>query len=187
MKANTGFPIVYTDRIDLRPEQQMTSRTAASRSVLAQHFEEMLTTAERNGFGTVCEIRLFVGGTEYDLENHETEIRRKARTEVEAILTLADIPITNMWELLNGYDRRSQTPWFLVRTAHGLLELGWRKRVFYIDWSDTAVRTLITAEDVTKSLNMVHAWSVEKAIEYLKAWKIEADTKKGVDTKNDFA
>ena len=60
-------------------------------------------------------------------------------------------------------------PWWLVRTSRGLIKIGWRKRVINIDWSDTNLRVIVTPDDVTKSVVMVHAWSEEKAVEYLKA------------------
>ncbi len=74
---------------------------------------------------------------------------------------------TRMYRLVNQYDPEREDPWWLVKTKHGLIEIGWRKRVISIDWSETPIQKIITEDDVTKSETMVHAWSVNKAIEYL--------------------
>jgi hypothetical protein len=65
-------------------------------------------------------------------------------------------------------------PWWLVRTPAGLVQIGWRKRVINIDWSDTDVRTVVTSDDVTKTETYVHAWSEAKALEYLSAFWLTA-------------
>lgn len=94
---------------------------------------------------------------------------------VLALFEMAGIEQTGIWELPNGYwpdhedyakDRRA-SPWWLVRTVHGNIKIGWRKRVIFIDWSDTDIRAVITVDDVTKTDDMVHAWSYVKALEYL--------------------
>jgi hypothetical protein len=72
-------------------------------------------------------------------------------------------------QFLSAAVRAMRNPWWLVKTPAGMIEIGWRKRVISIDWTDTNVRTTITSDDVTKSTTMVHAWSIEKALEYLKA------------------
>ena len=80
-----------------------------------------------------------------------------------------------MWELPNNYwpdsyvDLRRENPWWLVKTPHGLIELGPRKRVFSIHWDETNIRKIVTEDDVTKSETMVHAWNIEDALKYLKA------------------
>lgn len=63
-------------------------------------------------------------------------------------------------------------PWWLIKTPFGLIEIGWRKRVISIDWSDTAARVVVTSDEVTKDRTSVHAWSEEKALEYLKALRV---------------
>lgn len=93
-----------------------------------------------------------------------------------ALFALSDIPVLNTWELPNQYwpdvdeyaEIRKQNPWWLVKTPVGLIQIGWRKRVISINWSDTAIHAIITEDDVTKSQEMVHAYSEEKAIQYLK-------------------
>lgn len=95
------------------------------------------------------------------------------KEEVESLFTLANITILNIWELKNKYwpdaytDMILNNPWWLVKTEFGLIEIGPRKRVINIDWSDTKIRKIITEDDVTKNEIMVHAWSMTKALEYL--------------------
>lgn len=121
------------------------------------------------------------------------------RLEVESFFRLAAIPVVRIWELPNGYQRppsamivsgpdREQlhsmaewgyracaSPWWLVKTSVGCIELGWRKRVMNIDWSDTPIRKVITEDDTTKSETMVHAWTTLKAMEYLTALAREVE------------
>jgi hypothetical protein len=73
--------------------------------------------------------------------------------------------------LKNGYDPEREEPWFLVKTEYGYVEIGWRHRVISINWGDTNLEKVITADDVTKDPHGVHAWSVSKAIEYLASLK----------------
>jgi hypothetical protein len=91
---------------------------------------------------------------------------------MRALFTLAKIEVLRVWRLPNGYykddpEANKKSPWWLVKTSAGLVEIGWRKRVIAIDWSDTSIRELITADDVTKDETMVHAWGSLKAVEYL--------------------
>lgn len=95
--------------------------------------------------------------------------------KVKALFLLADIKVLKLWKLENKYWPKTYTdmimanPWWLVKTPIGLIEIGNRKRVVNIDWSDTNIRKIITEDDVTKDVTMVHAWTDEKIIEYLKA------------------
>ena len=100
------------------------------------------------------------------------------REQVHGLFTLAGVPVLRMWELPNGYwprvpeyqEYRDKQPWWLVKTPAGLVEIGWRKRVIMIDWSDTGVVVSdVTSDDVTKTGAMVHAWSIEDALKYLRA------------------
>lgn len=77
-------------------------------------------------------------------------------------------------EIPNGYYSSSfyeHLPWFIVTTKIGRIEIGWRKRVISIDWSDSiALKNgceLFKDEDVTKGDDYIHAWSIEKAEEYI--------------------
>lgn len=103
--------------------------------------------------------------------------------EVKGLFALAGIPVLNIKPLPDGYGyspddpRYYETPprcaWWFVKTAAGWVEVGWRKRVININWEDTPVRKVITADDVTKSETTVHAWDTSKALEYLTALKLE--------------
>jgi hypothetical protein len=58
-------------------------------------------------------------------------------------------------------------PWWFVKTQYGWIEIGWRKRVVSIDWSDTPLRVIVTDRDVTKAEHLVHAYSYPEVVEYL--------------------
>jgi hypothetical protein len=58
-------------------------------------------------------------------------------------------------------------PWFLLLTPIGCVKIGRRKRVYSISWETTLLREIITEDDVTKELTLVHAWTYEKLVEYL--------------------
>lgn len=96
------------------------------------------------------------------------------KNEVESIFQLAGIEIKKTWEIVNKYWPNTptydavRTPWWLVKTNKGIIEIGWRKRVISIDWSDTDISCMVTEDDVTKDFDVVHAYSAEKAISYLK-------------------
>lgn len=60
-------------------------------------------------------------------------------------------------------------PWFKVKTVQGEFEIGWRKRVIHIGWSNNNVpEDLFKDQDVTKESDLIHAWGYKKAEEYLK-------------------
>ena len=83
--------------------------------------------------------------------------------------------------LKNGYDPADEESWFFVKTRYGFIEIGWRKRVLSINWSETPARVIVTTDDVTKGTDMVHAWSVPKAIEYLTALRVELERPTGAE------
>ena len=92
--------------------------------------------------------------------------------KLRAIFTMAGIKILDLKKLPNGYWGNAYEgahPWWFVKTSRGWIEIGWRKRVISIDWSDTDVRVIVTEDDLTKGNDHVHAYSEEKAIEYLTA------------------
>ena len=95
--------------------------------------------------------------------------------QVKGLFALAGIDVLRMWELPNQYwpdayvEERKNSPWWLVKTPKGLIEIGWRKRVISIRWDDTPVRRVLTDDDVTKDETMVHAWGYGKALAYLTA------------------
>lgn len=89
-----------------------------------------------------------------------------------ALFAIAGIPIigepiklqNKYWQ---GHDTKYYHPWWFVKTARGWIEIGWRKRVISIDWTDTDIRRVVTDDDVTKGAEYVHAYSEAKASEYL--------------------
>jgi hypothetical protein len=102
--------------------------------------------------------------------------------EVEAIFTLAHIAPIKMHQIMNKYSGDPEDPWWLVQTTWGMIEIGWRKRVINIDWSDTPLRIkkgasreyefhmlpLISADsNITHEAEYIHAWSFGAAVDYL--------------------
>ena len=93
--------------------------------------------------------------------------------QAKGLFTLAGIPVIKMWERPNQYwpdayvEERKRSPWWLVKTSRGMVEIGWRKNVISIDWSDTGIEKILTEDDVTKGKTYQHAYSYAKAIEYL--------------------
>lgn len=63
---------------------------------------------------------------------------------------------------------RQQSPWWLVKTEHGLIKIGKRKKVVSIDWADVGISVdAAPNEEVTKDSTYVHAWSDLDVIRYL--------------------
>ena len=64
-----------------------------------------------------------------------------------------------------------KSPWLMVTTKHGLIRVGWRKRVIEIDWSTSDIKStaqeLFPEENVTKNGRLIHAWSYNDADRYL--------------------
>lgn len=107
---------------------------------------------------------------------HGTELPLE---RLKAMFTLASIdiacePLKLQNQYWQGWDTKYYHPWWFVKTAFGWIEIGWRKRVISIDWTHTNIRAIVTADDVTKDMTLVHAYSEEKAIEYLTALNIKA-------------
>lgn len=95
--------------------------------------------------------------------------------QAKALFLLAGFSTTRFHRLENKYwpdayvAERSNSPWWLVMTEFGPVEIGWRKRVISISWEDTPARVIVTEDNVTKEETFVHAWSYVKALEYLTA------------------
>lgn len=91
----------------------------------------------------------------------------------KALLLLAYIPFKQLYRLENQYwpeayvEERRGSPWWLAHTEWGVIRMGWRKRVFSIQWEGTEYRGIITEDSTTKDAVMVHAWGYPKAVEYL--------------------
>lgn len=108
---------------------------------------------------------------------------------LKALLLLSGIGYTKTHEIKNKYwpdaypDMIAKYPWWLVQTPLGMIEIGWRKRVISINWSDTGWKDPhyvpnaepkyrgryegITKDDTTKDATFVHAWSYADAVKYL--------------------
>jgi hypothetical protein len=103
------------------------------------------------------------------------------------IFQVSGIEVLNHWKLENKYWPDSYvedimaSPWWLVKTPFGLIEIGWRKRVISIDWSDTNIDKIVTEDQVTKGDSYVHASSDEQAIKYLKVLADAMLTHRGND------
>ncbi len=107
--------------------------------------------------------------------------------KVTALFTVAGFDVLVIKYLVDGYSYGPEDPrffglyprtvWYFVKTEIGWIEFGLRKRVLSIDWSDTAIRKIITEDNVTKDDYLVHAWSEEDAIKYLKALKAASQEK----------
>lgn len=117
-----------------------------------------------------------------------------------ALFRIAGFTVSGIWELANQYwprpqfeegrgseslryaKLREQSPWWLVKTEFGLVEIGWRKRCIEIRWGDFSYHPEVTSDDVTKSDTYVHAWTTMKAAEYLAELKKRCDILKLLDT-----
>lgn len=93
--------------------------------------------------------------------------------KARSLFSLAGFEVLGIWELRNQYwpDHPRydsvRSPWWLVKTSIGLVRIGWRKRVLSIDWSDSAIKIILTDDNVTKWEEGVHAYGYAKAVEYL--------------------
>ncbi|MFA5312744.1 MAG: hypothetical protein WC375_05395, partial [Methanomassiliicoccales archaeon] len=78
--------------------------------------------------------------------------------KVKSLFIIANISVLNIKPLPDGYGFRPNDPryfetlqrqvWWFVKTPYGWVEIGWRKNVISIDWSDTSLRKIITTDDV---------------------------------------
>jgi len=136
--------------------------------------------AEIEGLGFGSGIRVI---SDYRAEISE----RSSWDSFNAVFQLAGIKVLAYWEIVNQYAGKSypgrtlEEPWWLVKTECGLIQIGWRKRVINIDWSDTNVITvgnLITEDSVTKWEHGVHAPNKLKAAEYMTQFKLVADNQR---------
>jgi hypothetical protein len=103
--------------------------------------------------------------------------------DVRSIFHLTGFKVEKVWRLSNKYYSysphedeadtrknavyRERRPWWLVKTEHGLIEIGPRKHVIQIEWSCTNVQCIVTEDKVTKGNDYVHAENLQKIIEYL--------------------
>ena len=91
------------------------------------------------------------------------------KNQVIEVFRQADIEILHIWELPNGYDRNNESPWWLIKTYKGLIEVGFRRHVFELNWRDTGIKVLLGPDSpyVTQSEHHIHASDYNELIEYL--------------------
>ena len=98
-----------------------------------------------------------------------------------ACLTVAGFQVFNCWQLADGYIPERGYSWWLVKTDLGLIEIGPRKSVYHINWSDCGLVTeKVQDEGVTGELYFCHAYSLAKAGLYLS--KVRANLLKQKET-----
>ena len=153
------------------------------------------SSSEHHGSLGSLGVRIMVAADRELTENDKNEIRRSSDRIVEAIFAenikidprtlkasekeraeivgLFSGPIF-VEEIPNGYCNRyccEHLPWFVITTTKGRIQIGWRKRVLSIDWSETTISStadeLFPDEDTTKGEQSIHAWSIEKAHYYI--------------------
>jgi hypothetical protein len=107
--------------------------------------------------------------------------------QVRSLFKLSGFTVERLYKLENKYwpdvpdyqELRKNSPWWLVKTEFGLIQIGWRKRVISINWEDTGVKCLVTTDEVTHEELLVHAYSYAKAVQYLTTLHQEITTYKG--------
>lgn len=93
--------------------------------------------------------------------------------EVEQLFTGAGFQINRLQQIENRYwpvsyvEQRAADPWWNVITDYGMITIGWRKRVISINWEETPIRGEVTSDNVTKTEDLVHAYSMADALTYL--------------------
>ena len=116
--------------------------------------------------------------------------------EVKSIFNIVGLKVLKIWRLPNQYYTfsesesdddirknsvyRERRPWWLVKTQFGLIEVGPRKRVFSIDWSDTGIKVTMTKaieKGITNGETFVHAYSLVEAAEFLTEFVLVANMK----------
>lgn len=104
------------------------------------------------------------------------------KDDVVIVMRLAGLAVVHVWELTNQYWPENhdyddvRTPWWLVMTDVGLIQIGRRKRVLSISWKATTVRGVVTDDAVTRGDDHVHAYTLLKAVEYLQRLRVIAKT-----------
>lgn len=138
-------------------------------------------------FNAVKALKIGLRGETEKLKPDFAAKRAKEKAYYRQLFTDAGIETVYMQELPNGYCPEGgwcclNKPWFKVTTPFGHVQIGWRKSVINIDWTESDVwqsgEQLFPKENVTKGggyagdrNNFIHAHGKEKAVEYLKALK----------------
>lgn len=68
---------------------------------------------------------------------------------------------------ISRFDKISSSPWWLVETDMGPIEIGWRKRVISVNWESTGFPAKVTDDAVTQDKFLVHAWDYKSLVVYL--------------------
>jgi len=127
----------------------------------------------------------------YTRYNHNTEenvcrhkgcqrlyIIQREQQEITGYLARAGVLYSKITWIPSQYhpDEMFFGPWALVETEKGTLKMGWRKRVFEVDWSKTALEAagadLVAEPSVTHGDQYVHCWGKEQILKTLKGLSI---------------
>ncbi len=96
--------------------------------------------------------------------------------QVKGLFIASGFEIKKMYRLVNKYwpdnehyqELRVNNPWFLVKTQFGFIEVGPRKRVIHLDWSETVYEGELPATEgeewITSGSTYVHSYSVDKLL-----------------------
>lgn len=108
-----------------------------------------------------------------DMMKADPRAQQRAASQREELLSLFPEPIF-VEEIPNGYCSQwccKHLPWFSVTTRVGRFQIGWRKRVIHLEWTETrgtkTAKELFPDEDVTKEGRTIHAWGYEPAARYI--------------------
>lgn len=101
-----------------------------------------------------------------------SDAAKEQKKRFTAAMVANGFVVKNVFELVNGYvgwnNGYTAVPWYLFETQHGLIKVGWRKRVISVEWDTTPLRWVRPADpDVTATETMFHAWDYPKLNEYL--------------------
>jgi hypothetical protein len=122
----------------------------------------------------------FLGQRETSRPRHrkcqELAVIEEEQKHFKEILERSEIPYSKMTMIPNRYhpnpDPTYYAPWFLVETPKGRIQIGWRKRVISIDWSESGWTAkgsdVVENPDVTHWEQGVHAYGADKAVEALR-------------------
>ena len=104
--------------------------------------------------------------------------------DARSYLELAGFKVDFIWETLNPYwryryldaERRecAMGSAYLLRTEHGIIRIGWRKRVMEVDWESTKLRKIVDKErenETTSMQDCFHAYNVVELIQRLQELK----------------
>jgi hypothetical protein len=103
---------------------------------------------------------------------------------VKAIFLLAGFEVEKTFQIENKYwpeayvELRKASPWWLVKTEYGMIEIGWQETGYVSEQNGEHTYDSITDDNVTRGPCDVHAYSVPKAVEYMTALRRNIDFEK---------